>query len=168
MSNFIALDFETADYSRNSACALGLVWVRDGQIVQEAAFLLRPPQRRFVFTYIHGLTWQDVQDAPTFEDLWPTIEDFLHRADFLVAHNAGFDRSVLRRCCEHYGLALTEQPFHCTVKVARQQWNLYPTNLPTVCDYLGIALKHHDAASDARACAQILLAAQREGWCAEL
>ncbi len=65
MSNFVAIDFETANHSRTSACAVGLVHVQDGKIIAEETLLIRPPQRQFVFTYIHGLTWDDVKDEPT-------------------------------------------------------------------------------------------------------
>ena len=36
MSTFVALDFETADNGRDSACALGLVRVKNNQIVQRS------------------------------------------------------------------------------------------------------------------------------------
>ena len=164
MSNFVAIDFETANYSRTSACAVGLVHVRNKRIISECALLIRPPQKRFNFTHIHGLTWSDVKDEPTFGELWPEIDDYISRADFLVAHNASFDRGVLRRCCETYGIEIPAIAFVCTVQLARQQWEIYPTKLPDVCNHLDIALQHHDAASDSRACAKIVIAAQKQGW----
>ncbi len=164
MSNFVAIDFETANYSRTSACAVGLVHVTDGEIVADQTLLIRPPQRQFNFTYIHGLTWDDVKDEPTFLELWEDINGFIARADFLVAHNASFDRGVLQRCCENYGIAAPSLPFVCTVQLARKQWEIFPTKLPNVCDYLDIPLHHHDAGSDSRACARIVIAAEKEGW----
>jgi DNA polymerase III subunit epsilon len=159
---FVALDFETADYHRDSACALGLVRVENHQIVRRTYHLIRPPRRRFVFTYLHGITWEDVAHQPTFAELWPSLTPFLAGADFLAAHNASFDRSVLHRCCESAGLTPPAIPFECTVRLARQTWNLYPTKLNHVCDHLGITLKHHFAASDAEACALIVIAAHRD------
>ena len=41
---FVAIDFETADYGRDSACALALVRVEAGVIVQRAVHYSRPPQ----------------------------------------------------------------------------------------------------------------------------
>ncbi|MDA8389189.1 MAG: 3'-5' exonuclease [Gammaproteobacteria bacterium] len=164
VNRFLALDFETASRSRTSACALGLVAVSDNGIVTAETFLIRPPRPHFEFTHIHGLTWEDVREAPTFAELWPRISTYLEQADFLVAHNAPFDQGVLGRCCEHYGLRAPERPFFCTVQIARRQWGIYPTRLPDVCAQLGIALSHHDAGSDARACAEIALRAGREGW----
>jgi DNA polymerase III subunit epsilon len=158
---FVALDFETADYPRDSACALGLVRVENHHIVQRTYHLIRPPRRRFAFTYLHGITWEDVAGQPTFAELWPSLTPFLEDVDFLAAHNASFDRSVLNRCCETAGLPPPALPFQCTVQLARQTWNIFPTKLNNVCDHLGITLKHHFAASDAEACALIVIAAHR-------
>lgn len=164
IGTFTAIDFETATYSRDSACAVGIVVVSGKRIVAREQFLIRPPSREFVFTYIHGLTWSHVRNAPRFEGLWPRIRDRLEESDFVAAHNASFDRSVLRRCCESAGLAAPTLPFVCTVNLAREYWNLYPTKLPDVCRALAIPLKHHVALSDAEACAKIVLAAQQAGW----
>lgn len=158
---FVALDFETADYSRDSACALGLVRVENHQIVRRTYHLIRPPRRRFAFTYLHGITWEDVAGQPTFAELWPSLNPFLEGADFLAAHNASFDRAVLHKCCETAGFNPPRIPFRCTVQLARQTWNIHPTKLNNVCDHLGITLKHHHAASDAEACALIVIAAHQ-------
>jgi DNA polymerase-3 subunit epsilon len=104
MSSFLAIDFETANDSRTSACAVGLVLAEGQRIAARRAFLIRPPQRYFAFTHIHGLTWSQVCEAPTFADLWPIIAEYIRKADFLVAHNAAFDEGVLRACCEHYSV----------------------------------------------------------------
>ena len=158
---FVALDFETADNSPDSACALGLVRVENHRIVQRTYSLIKPPRQKFIFTYIHGITWEDVANQPTFGELWPTYSPMLEGIDFLAAHNASFDRSVLHRCCAAAGLEPPEIPFRCTVQLARRTWNIRPTKLNNVCDHLGITLKHHFAASDAEACALIVIAAHR-------
>jgi len=74
--NFLALDFETANYYRDSACALGLVRIENNKIVDRTSFLIRPPYKYFVFTYIHGITWEDVENEPTFEQYWKSIKPF--------------------------------------------------------------------------------------------
>ena len=159
---FVALDFETADYPRDSACALGLVRVENHRIVRRAYHLIRPPRRRFSFTYLHGITWEDVAHQPTFAELWPSLTPILQDVDFLAAHNASFDRSVLHQCCKTARMTPPAIPFECTVRLARQTWNIYPTKLNHVCDHLGITLKHHFAASDAEACALIVIAAHQD------
>ena len=160
--NFVAIDFETANYRADSACAVGLVKVTDGEIVEKAVHLIRPPTREFVFTYIHGLTWKDVAKAEDFATLWPGIESFFEGAEFLAAHNASFDKGVLHACCASYGLPAPSLPFRCTVQLSRRTWNIRPTKLSDVCQKLGIALNHHEALSDAMACAQIYLAASKK------
>jgi DNA polymerase-3 subunit epsilon len=159
-ADFVALDFETADYGRDSACALALVRVEGSRIVQRGHYLIRPPRRRFIFSYLHGITWDMVAEAPTFGELWPQIVAMTDGVAFLSAQNAAFDRGVLHACCEAAGLAAPPLPFVCTVELARRQWQLYPTKLPNVCSFLNIPLEHHNPASDAEACARIILAAR--------
>ena len=163
MTRYVAIDFETADHGADSACAVGLVLVEDARVTASAYHLIRPPRRDFVFTDLHGIAWDHVKDAPSFGELWPTLGGFLGRGDALVAHNAGFDRAVLRACCKAADVKPPRQPFVCTVSLARAAWRVYPTRLPDVCRYLAIGLNHHDAASDAHACARILIAALRDG-----
>jgi DNA polymerase-3 subunit epsilon len=161
---FAAIDFETANHSPDSACAVGVVVVADDRIVDRAYHLIRPPTREFFFTHVHGLSWSDVRAAPTFADLWPELRHRLGAAEFLAAHNAPFDRKVLHGCCRSHGLPALRQPFVCTVRVARQTWGIYPTKLPDVCARLRIPLRHHQADSDAEACARIVMAAAAAGW----
>lgn len=156
---YVALDFETADPMRDSACALALVKVSGMRVVDRVTRLIRPPRPEFWFTHIHGLTWEDVEGEPTFEDVWPELEPFLDGADFLAAHNAPFDRSVLRACCERAGYEMPPQEFLCTVRLARRVWDIRPTRLPDVCTFLDIPLEHHEAGSDAEACARIVIEA---------
>jgi DNA polymerase III subunit epsilon len=164
MTRFAAIDFETANNARDSACAVGVVIVERGRIVDRLSALIRPPSREFLFTHIHGLSWNDVKGAQPFDRVWAGLARELAGVAFLAAHNAPFDKGVLRACCESYGLAAPEQPFVCTVRLARARWDLRPTKLPDVCRHLGIDLRHHQADSDAEACARIVMAAQEEGW----
>jgi DNA polymerase III subunit epsilon len=159
----VAIDFETADYWPDSACAIGLVRVEAMTVVRRETLLIRPPRSRFVFTHIHGITWEKVKDAPRFADAWQSLSPLLEGASVLVAHNAPFDRGVLAACCAAGGLRVPDLPFLCTVQLARRHWRLKPNDLPTVCRRLGIGLVHHDAGSDAEACARIVIAAANGG-----
>jgi DNA polymerase III subunit epsilon len=160
---FAAIDFETADYGRDSACAVALVRVEGRAIVDRAHYYIRPPRRDFVFSYLHGISRSDVVDVPTFRQLWPSLHKRLAGLEFLAAHNVSFDRSVLHTCCERARLNAPSHSFECTVRLARTAWNIYPTTLPDVCRYLCIPLRHHDAGSDAEACARIVIAAIEAG-----
>ncbi len=154
---FVAIDFETADPGRDSACAVALVRVEGEGVVRREFSLIRPPRNQFFFTRIHGITWRHVADQPTFREVWPRLAPLLDGADFLVAHCAPFDRSVLEVCCRAAGLPPPGLPFRCTMTLARQAWGLRPTKLPDVCSFLGIPLDHHNPRSDAEACAGIML-----------
>jgi DNA polymerase-3 subunit epsilon len=160
MGSFVALDFETADRGRDSACAIGVVRVDGTRITARKHHLIRPPRRTFEFTDVHGIEWRHVCDEPSFPHVWRLCLPLLSGADFIAAHNASFDRGVLYACCDRARIAAPSISFVCTVQVARAQWGIRPTTLPDVCQHLGLALKHHDAISDAEACARIVLAAQ--------
>ena len=161
--DFVGVDFEIANRDPSSACAIGLAFVRDGQITASTSHLIRPPSRKFVFTRVHQLTWKDVCDAPTFADLWVDLGDRL-RSEILVAHNAGFDRAVLCECLRHYGIRYRPNPFVCSMLLSQEAFAFDRVKLDYVCGQLNIALQHHNAESDAKAAANIVIkAAQRLG-----
>jgi DNA polymerase-3 subunit epsilon len=160
----VAIDFETADCSADSACAIGMISIEKGKITKKGYRLIRPPRRHFIFSYLHGISWADVEAQPTFIEVWDHFVRFWKDADYFLAHNAPFDRNVLTTCCSAAGRRPPRVPFICTVRVARSHWNFRPANLPAVCTQLGISLDHHNAASDALACASIALRAIKEGF----
>jgi len=159
---FVAIDFETADDSPDSACAVALVRVENSEIIARQSCLIRPPRARFTFTYLHGISWEKVAAEPSFARVWPSLVSFLDGADFLAAHYADFDRAVLRACCRSAGIEPPKLSFECTVALARRTWGIYPTKLPNVCSRLRIPLRHHDPCSDAEACARIVIEAWRK------
>ncbi len=159
----IALDFETSDKYPDSACALGMVKIEGGCITNTLYTLIRPPRKRVYFTEIHGLTWNMLKNSPCFAELWPDFAAFMKGADYLIAHNAGFDRRVLRGCCFAAGIDAPATPFLCTVSGSRKGLSLRHNRLNDVCDYLGIEIDHHKADSDALACAKIYLHLREKG-----
>jgi DNA polymerase-3 subunit epsilon len=162
-NRFAAIDFETADYGRDSACSISVIVVEKRKIVKKTSVLIRPPRRNFVFSYLHGISWRDVASKPKFDELWPKINRLLNHVEFIAAHNASFDRGVLHACCAKAGITPPEIKYLCTMKLARLLWGLYPTKLPDVARHFGISLNHHDAQSDAIACAKIVLQASKKG-----
>lgn len=162
LPSFLAIDFETADYGRDSACAVGLVRVEEGEIVARSTRLIRPPRRQMLFTHIHGITWNDVKSEPTFAFVWHDIAPLFRDVDFLAAHNASFDRGVLHACCSAAGIIPPGQPFECTMRLSRKIWKITPTTLDSVCREFDIPLDHHNAESDTHACATIMIRALRE------
>jgi DNA polymerase-3 subunit epsilon len=159
---FVAIDFETADNGRDSACAVALVRVEQDRIARRVAWLIRPPRRQMLHTGVHGITWEMVANQPTFGELWPRLAPVLEGVAYLVAHNAGFDRTVLQACCAAHGIPAPSLEMECTVQMARRLWAPPQANLPYLCQRFGIPLKHHDVASDAEACARLVLVARSQ------
>jgi len=157
--NFVSIDFETAKYSRESACSVGMVKFLDGKAADSFYSLIRPPSLyiRPDFTDIHGLTVDDVKDAPTFADLWDSaIRPFIGDLP-MVAHNAAFDTSVLRAVLEWYDLAIPGLPYFCTRSLAHKTWQgLESYALTALAKKFGIVYKAHNALDDAMTCGRLV------------
>ncbi len=166
--NFTAIDFETANNSAASPCAVGLVKVRDGKLVDGLATLIVPPYPNNFFNpgniKVHGIRPSDIDDAPTWAEVLPLILAFAGE-DILVAHNAMFDMGVLRKSAEAIGAALPELRYTCSLEISRKTYNLESYRLNAVSYAIGHEdFKHHDALADADACARIMVhAADRHG-----
>ena len=163
--NFTAIDFETANESRASACAVGVVRVRGGVVVESFETLLRPREVRVHWRnqQVHGIAEERLHDAPTLADVWPQLLPYLHR-QAVVAHNSAFDVSVLEYSCRDFGVPIPVFHSLCSVKLAKTCWpQLERHKLDHVAAHFGIPLNHHDALSDARACAEITVRAFQSG-----
>lgn len=163
--DFTAIDFETANSSPASACSVGLVRVRDGQVVAQTGWLIRPPASHDEFNVwnvrIHGIHPHEVEGAPTWAQQLDRLCGFAG-SDVLVAHNAGFDLNVLRRSCEVAGFTAPPYRSLCSLAVARKTYDLDSYRLPMAAAAAGFGeFAHHDALADARACAQIVIDAAR-------
>lgn len=144
---FTALDFETATASRHSICQVGLVRVEQGKIVERISQLVQPPDNLYDWRniQIHGIRPEDTEREPDFSQVWKTIRKHI-RNQLVVAHNAAFDISCLNRALEYYALPVPPFSQACT-------YRLYGKKLSLLCEEYRIPLNHHDALSDAHACA---------------
>jgi DNA polymerase-3 subunit epsilon len=113
----------------------------------------------FTFSWVHGITAGDVEDKTEFPAVFEEFHSDLEGA-LLLAHNAGFDAGVLRGCMRAYGVKAKRLRYLCTLRVARTVWPELPSkSLDNLARHLGLAFRHHNAAEDARVCAEIALAA---------
>ncbi len=140
---------------------MGLTKVRNGHVVDEGYWLMRPPAGHDHFDSrnitIHGITPDDVQSAPRFGDVFAEVQEFIG-GDALVAHNAAFDLGVIRSASEVSGMAVPAFDYACTVVLSRKNYALPSYSLPFVAEAAGVPLaNHHDATEDARACAGIMV-----------
>jgi len=156
---WVAIDFETATREPTSVCAVGAAVIRGGRVTDRRSWLVQPPFNEYEFwnTRVHGIGADDTLLAPDFREIWFELQPLLAEGP-LLAHNAAFDMRVLRSLIETLELPAPAISYACTVSMARKAFpNLPSHKLNVVCDHCGIGLVHHDAASDAEACANVAL-----------
>lgn len=156
---FVALDFETANSKRESACSIGLAKFKGSELVETYYSLLKPPAPYDFFeafnVSIHGISAEDVAHSPTLGENWGDISTFIGDLP-VVAHNAGFDLSVLRRQLDHEGVVFGPIQFTCTLVLSKQILDLPVLKLPYVVESLGLEFgSHHNALDDAIGAGQI-------------
>lgn len=148
-TDFTAIDFETANAKYTSICQVGLVRMENGVITKEIELLVQPPDNQYHWgnSRVHGIKSKHTKNAPSFKEIWPEIEPYITH-QHIVAHNAPFDAKCLRDTLHHFELEVPDFHQHCTVAI-------YKRNLKYLCDYYHIDINHHNALSDAKACAQL-------------
>src|SRR5215831_9431321 len=165
-----AIDFETANADRASACALGLVVVQESQIVRCRSWLIRPQKGCFDLNNIalHGISAGQVAEMPTFAELWDEIHSAMQGMP-LAAHNASFDIGVLGHALDAYRISYPELDYYCTRAISQALWPALPSyGLDLVSHYLGLRFTHHAVEEDAMACAAIVLRGCSEVGVADL
>ena len=161
MKDFAAIDFETANQDRSSVCSVGVVIVKDREVVNEIYRLIRPEPEYYSYwnTKVHGLTLEDTMQADIFPDVWKDIMSEIEGLP-LIAHNAPFDEGCLKAVFKTYQMDYPNYEFHCTCRAARRVFGKELPNhqLQTVAMRCGYDLRqHHNALADAEACAAIAL-----------
>ena len=162
MIDFIALDFETATGQRNSACELGICIVESGEITTTKSWLIKPPSYPFFSHHniaVHGISPEDVKDAPTFAEVWQEVGSLFY-GNLMIAHNASFDAGVLRSCLEHYGFYKPKLNYLCSISIAKRSWkNMKSYGLKNLANAHKISFTHHRAGADAEVCAKLSMLA---------
>lgn len=168
---FTAIDFETANFKRQSVCSIGLAIVEDFQVVKTINKLIKPTPNYYenINMSIHGISSKTTNNEPSFADLWAELKPYLDDTQ-LVAHNASFDFSALRYVLGAYQIEFPSLDYYCSMLISKKLYSgLINYQLPTVCKHLKINnLLHHDAESDAVACANIMIEVCKENNVASL
>lgn len=162
--NYIAIDFETANYYKNSACSVGLVRFIDGKEIDSCYSLIHPAKMYFIPEWtetIHHISYDDVRDKPYFPEVWDTIVmPFINKTPNipLVAHNGNmFDMPVIRNCCEYFGMDTPNLKYFDSLIIAKKTWpELDSHRLTALGEYFKIDYLAHDALEDSRTCGQII------------
>ena len=161
MTDFAAIDFETANEQRSSVCSVGVVIVRGGEIAETFYSLIHPEPEYYQWfcQQVHGLCEEDTQDAPLFPEVWAAIAPKIAGLP-LVAHNARFDEGCLKEVFRVYRMDYPDYAFYDTLAASRRHFGCRLPNhqLQTVAAACGYDLtNHHHALADAEACAHIAL-----------
>lgn len=148
------VDVETTGLSRKHDRVVELAAVvmdGDGEIVSEFESLINP-DRDVGPTNIHGLSAEDVKDAPRFADVAGLFVQNLMGVVALAGHNVRFDLGFLDAEFLRIGTSLPKCPTICTMKYMGRR------RLCECCQEFGIPLDEeaHRALGDARATARLL------------
>jgi DNA polymerase-3 subunit epsilon len=161
-AEFLVLDTETNGLSGDQ-CELtevGAVLVGGGELHDRFSSLVRTHMvlRRGIQRFT-GITQAMVDGAPELDEVLPELEQLM-RNRVMVAHNAPFDRRVLRQAFERIGLEWPAPPTLCTAALSRALMPLQSRRgLGAVADALGIEVEtQHRALADAETCARVLCA----------
>lgn len=75
MKDFAAIDFETANNCHSSVCSIGVVIVRNGEIVDSFYSLIHPEPEYYQWfcQQVHGISEEDTDNAPVFPYVWEKI-----------------------------------------------------------------------------------------------
>jgi DNA polymerase-3 subunit epsilon len=160
-NSFAAIDFELANGVRNSVCSVGIVVVKDGEIVDTYYSLVKPPQNKYHWgnSRVTKIYAKDTKNSPSFKDIYPEVKKRL-QGQKMVAHNESFDRDVLKTVMKYYNLNYESlklpKKWEDTVEIF-QALGAESAKLNRLSEYYGIEIKHHNALSDAHATALLYL-----------
>lgn len=161
---FTAIDVETANADMASICQIGMAQFSDGRLVVEWKTYVDPKDYfDIINTSIHGIDEETVVGAPTFDQLADHINALLS-AQIVVTHTH-FDRVAVHQAAQKWKVTIPNCRWLDSARVARRAWTEFAHSgygLPSVCQRIGYEFKHHDALEDAKAAAQIMLAAMAE------
>jgi DNA polymerase III subunit epsilon len=157
--NFIAIDFETANENRLSACAIGMAFIENGTYAGKGFAYIKPPESQVFktgFTALHRITYDMVKNGDDFLKIWQ--EDLKREINnkVITFHNASMDLSILKQCFEYYKITDYRIFYFDTMQIAKAKG--LPGKLSDLCSYYNISFKNnHDAVADAIACAEVAL-----------
>lgn len=158
LSDFAAIDFETANFEPSSVCSVGVVVVRRGEIAESFYSLIQPEPNYYNYrcSQVHGLCREDTDEAPVFPKVWERVVPLIDGLP-LVAHNSRFDEGCLKAVFRVYQMDYPDYVFYDTLAASRRAFRYLPNHqLHTVAAECGYQLEnHHHALADAEACAWI-------------
>jgi DNA polymerase III subunit epsilon len=121
LPDMVILDIETTGGSHlyDRITEIALVRIENGEIIDRWQSLINPGRSiPITITHITGITDEMVKDAPTFEEIAPTLYQYLAGLP-LAAHNVRFDYGFLKAEYQRLNATLMLKTL-CTVKLSRR------------------------------------------------
>jgi DNA polymerase-3 subunit epsilon len=157
--DFVVVDVETACSRVSSICQIGIVGFRGGREIFAYETLVDPRDEFHLFnTRIHGICADHVVGQPHFGDIHGIVD--AHLAGRTTVAHSYFDKGALAAACRVHEREPIATTWLDSVRVAKRAWpELESHRLNVLTRYLGIAHRHHDALSDARAAGLVVVKA---------
>lgn len=142
--DFTVIDVATANHRLpGSVCGVGLVRVRDGEMVGKTGGQVRPPQGLDEFnerlSEYHGVTADSSANAAS----WPTTAERIASyigTDLLMSHGTDWNTRMIRAACDAEDMPWPRLRFLCTLTLAHQAFELPFYNLPFVAEAFDVTL----------------------------
>jgi DNA polymerase III epsilon subunit family exonuclease len=115
---YLVLDVETTSFSKNEFRIIEIAFIvitADG-FRKKSWHTLVDPECKVTFTKVHGLTDEDVKEAPKFSQ----IADYLAKEmanRIMVGHNISYDYGVLKQEFARIGVKMPSLPRICTLQM---------------------------------------------------
>lgn len=156
---YVVFDFETTgvDFLNNGITEIGAVKIEGGKITEQFTTLVKPDYPILPDNVaITGITPEMVANSPKIQEVLPDFLKFIEYS-VIVAHNAAFDTSFLRRFAAESDYEVNNAVMDTLEMSRRLLPQLRHHDLQTVADYFNIAFHHHRALSDAYATAEAFI-----------
>jgi DNA polymerase III subunit epsilon len=158
--DFCVLDAETTGLAtHDEVIELAIVSGASGEVLFSSLIQTQDPHRKALTTYVHGISREMLAHAPTFPQVWPTIEGILSQHAHVLVYNVTYDKRLLKATAQRYGYDLPSGYWSCLMEQYAEyfgDWNDYRQSytwqkLEAACSRLGVQVNgdYHRATADA-------------------
>lgn len=154
----LAIDFETANASNNTACSIGFALLEHGEITLSEEILINPESHFSDKNIeIHNITPKMVKDKEIFPVVWKEVSKLIDDNTLVIAHNTSADMVILSKLAGKYNMAVKDFPYLCTVEAYKKNGSFSKFGLKSIANELGLDFEHHNAKEDALVCLKIFM-----------
>lgn len=155
MKDYVVLDLENPNFRQNSICSIGIMLIRNNNVVDKKYSLINPEDTfDRINMDITKIAPHMVQKSPNLKEYWPDIETLLTE-NIIVGHNIKNDLRILSKSLQRYNISVPDFKFICTLSLSKKNLDLNSYKLENIAKKLHIFYNPHNAIEDARACYEL-------------